>query len=328
MARPVHPKGGRAWETSRPSYANWSRPRAPVRADPRRQGTSHRTSKPCHGTVSRDSALLRLVRESERRTRRRPGGPYGAQERSVLGDGGGRRLGGGQRRAHGLPRGATRHVPTRLAAHVYRGCGLRRAGGGGGLAVDPVPAVGGVVAGCVDGGVSGLRPPLPLPRTRAGQRLHAAPRALESRLRGHRGAACVAAGGRRPGRSRGRARNTPNDEQVRRKECHGRVLGRAMSEEGVLPESPAGEGGSMEEHEARPDSSLATALLLVMESLTPAGWTVLLLQKASGCDRPEVPSLVGESEADCFRIARCAKMSTVDRRYRFENASGWKEDPW
>jgi len=101
-----------------------------------------------------------------------------------------------------------------------------------------------------------------------------------------------------------------------------------MSEEGVLPESPVGEGGSMEEHEARPDSSLATAFLLVMESLTPAQWTVLLLQKASGCDRSEVPSLVDESEADCFRIARCAKMSTVDRRYRFENASGRKEDPW
>jgi hypothetical protein len=101
-----------------------------------------------------------------------------------------------------------------------------------------------------------------------------------------------------------------------------------MSEEGVLPESPAGEGGSMEEYEARPDSSLATAFLLVMESLTPAGPTVLLLQKAFGYDRPEVPSLAGEIEADCFRIARCAKMSTVDRRPRFENASGRKEDPW
>jgi hypothetical protein len=101
-----------------------------------------------------------------------------------------------------------------------------------------------------------------------------------------------------------------------------------MSEEGMLPESPAGEGGSMEEYLARVDSSLSTAFLLVMESLTPAERTVLLLQKVFGHDRTEVPSLVGESEADCSRIARRAKMSVVARRPRFENASGRKEDPW
>jgi RNA polymerase sigma-70 factor (ECF subfamily) len=100
-----------------------------------------------------------------------------------------------------------------------------------------------------------------------------------------------------------------------------------MSEEGMLPESSAGEGGSMEEYVARLDSSLSTAFLLVMESLTPAERTVLLLQKVFGYDRTEVAFLVGESEADCSRIAGRAKRSAVARRPRFENASGRKEDP-
>lgn len=56
------------------------------------------------------------------------------------------------------------------------------------------------------------------------------PRTLEDRLRGHRGAALVASDGRRLGRSKGCAENTPGDEQVRQRTRHSRVLGRAMSE--------------------------------------------------------------------------------------------------
>src|SRR5215216_1817122 len=45
MVRPVHLKGDRVRETSKPSYVGWSRRRAPVRADSRRQGISQQTSK-------------------------------------------------------------------------------------------------------------------------------------------------------------------------------------------------------------------------------------------------------------------------------------------
>src|SRR5215208_72524 len=44
MVRPVHLKGDRVRETSKPSYVGWSRRRAPVRADSRRQGISQQTS--------------------------------------------------------------------------------------------------------------------------------------------------------------------------------------------------------------------------------------------------------------------------------------------
>lgn len=101
-----------------------------------------------------------------------------------------------------------------------------------------------------------------------------------------------------------------------------------MSEKGMRPEFPLGEDGSMGEHVARPDSTLLTPFLSVIESPTPAERTVLLLQEALGCDRTEVASLVGGSEADCSRIAGRAKRSVVARRPRFENASGRDKDPW
>src|SRR5215218_4558566 len=44
MVRPVHLKGDRVRETSKPSYVGWSRRRAPVRADSRRQVISQQTS--------------------------------------------------------------------------------------------------------------------------------------------------------------------------------------------------------------------------------------------------------------------------------------------
>src|SRR5215211_1439993 len=44
MVRPVHLKGDRVRETSKPSYVGWSRRRAPVRADARRQVISQQTS--------------------------------------------------------------------------------------------------------------------------------------------------------------------------------------------------------------------------------------------------------------------------------------------
>jgi RNA polymerase sigma-70 factor (ECF subfamily) len=84
----------------------------------------------------------------------------------------------------------------------------------------------------------------------------------------------------------------------------------------------------MEEYVARLDSSLSTAFLLVMGSLTPAERMVLLLQKVFGYGHTEVASLVGESETNCFRLFRRAKRSAVARRPRFENASDRKEDPW
>lgn len=100
-----------------------------------------------------------------------------------------------------------------------------------------------------------------------------------------------------------------------------------MSEEGMPPESPADEGGSVEEYVVRLDSSLSTAFLSVMESLTPAERTVLLLRKVFGFDLTEVASLVGESEADCSRIAGRAKRSAVARRPRFEYPSEREEVP-
>jgi hypothetical protein len=45
LVRSVHLKGDRVRETSKPSYVGWSRRRAPVRADSRRQGILQRTSK-------------------------------------------------------------------------------------------------------------------------------------------------------------------------------------------------------------------------------------------------------------------------------------------
>ena len=89
--------------------------------------------------MSREGRPFRLIRETGRWTRNRAGGRDGAQRRGFHMYGGGRRVGGGQRSAHDLPRGAARHVPSLVAAGVHSGCHLRRAGGGRDTALDHVP---------------------------------------------------------------------------------------------------------------------------------------------------------------------------------------------
>ena len=106
--------------------------------------------------MSREGRPFRLIR-TRLLTRNGDGGQVGAKRRGFDGDGGGRRLGGGQRRAHSLPRGAARHVPARVAAGVHRRRHLCCAGLRRGSALDPVLPRGGVVARRVDGGLPGLR---------------------------------------------------------------------------------------------------------------------------------------------------------------------------
>ena len=100
-----------------------------------------------------------------------------------------------------------------------------------------------------------------------------------------------------------------------------------MNEEGMPPIAPAVEDESTE-HATRLEGSLSTAFLSVIDSLTFAERTALLVQQVFGYDLTEVASLVGESEADCCRIAGRAKRSVVARRPLFENSSGRKEHPW
>lgn len=94
-----------------------------------------------------------------------------------------------------------------------------------------------------------------------------------------------------------------------------------------LPEHPAGEREPVEEYVDRLDSSLSTAFLSVVKSLTPTERPVLFLRKVFGYGLTEVASFVGESEANCSRIAGRAKRSVVAWRPRFESAFERKEDP-
>lgn len=68
----------------------------------------------------------------------------------------------------------------------------------------------------------------------------------------------------------------------------------------------------------RQRESIATAFLVLLESLTPLQRAVFLLREVFDYSYAEIAGMVGESEANCRQHYRRAKQYVVERRPRFE----------
>lgn len=66
------------------------------------------------------------------------------------------------------------------------------------------------------------------------------------------------------------------------------------------------------------DESLSLAMLVVLETLTPAERTVFVLHDAFGLDFDEVAGIVGRSQAACRQLASRARRHVHERRPRFD----------
>ncbi len=85
-----------------------------------------------------------------------------------------------------------------------------------------------------------------------------------------------------------------------------------------LPEPIVEVDSHAPDQEAALADSLATAFLVMLETLAPAERAVFLLREGFGLDYDEISEAVGKSEANCRQIVSRSKEHLAARRTRFE----------
>lgn len=90
--------------------------------------------------------------------------------------------------------------------------------------------------------------------------------------------------------------------------------------EPVVTDGPMDYAAGVRENAQLADS-LSLALLVVLESLSPAERTVFVLRDAFDCEFAEVARIVGKTEVNCRRILARARARIAERRPRFDAAS-------
>ena len=85
-----------------------------------------------------------------------------------------------------------------------------------------------------------------------------------------------------------------------------------------LPEPIVEMSTAAPDREAALSDSLATAFLLMLETLAPVERAVFLLREGFGLDYDEISEVVGKSEANCRQIISRSKDHLATRRTRFE----------
>ncbi len=77
---------------------------------------------------------------------------------------------------------------------------------------------------------------------------------------------------------------------------------------------------------AEQTDTLSTALLLLMESLTPVERAVFVLREAFGYEYLQIAEIVSKSEANCRQIFTRARRQISERRPRFEPSSARRDE--